>query len=234
VASITVLRAAGEYGIQKVILASSSSVYGDSAIQRNQDVPGVNLLGCGEKYQVAQPLSPYAMTKRAMELSGYTYHKLYGYDVIIPRFFTVYGEAGRPDMAYFKFIRKLYHGKSIDVYGDGRQLRDFTYIDDIVDGLMALREVEGYEIINLGSSNPISLNTMIDHIKDYLAIVDIDINYSEIQAGDVWATYADITKAKDILNWTPQWSFDDGIHETVRWYRENHETLKEDYEINFE
>ncbi len=212
--SINVLKAAGEYGVKKVILASSSSVYGDSASFTN-----VNITSCSESRITDKPLSPYAMTKRAMELVGYTYHMLYGYDVIIPRFFTVYGPAGRPDMAYYKFIKAALADETIDVYGDGEQVRDFTYVDDIVDGLMGLSGLTGYDLCNLGSGNPISINTLIQTISDVTGI-DIQRNELEPQAGDVRATFADNIKAKQLLGWTPKWSLKDGIAETVKWFQE--------------
>ncbi len=212
--SINVLKAAGEYGIKKVILASSSSVYGDSA-----NFTDINITSCSESRITDKPLSPYAVTKRAMELVGYTYHMLYCYDVIIPRFFTVYGPAGRPDMAYYKFIKAALADETIDVYGDGEQVRDFTYIYDIVDGLIGLSEVTGYDLYNLGSGNPVSINTMIQIISD-LTGKDISINKLDIQAGDVRATFADNSKAKQLLGWEPKWTLEDGIKETVKWFQE--------------
>jgi len=232
VGSITVLRQGGEHGIKKVILASSSSIYGEGAMNKSPSM--VDPIPCSESDKTDRPSSPYAMTKIAMELAGYTYQQLYGYDVIIPRFFTVYGPAGRPDMAYFKFIQRLMNGKSIDVYGDGKQLRDFTYIDDIIDGLLALRDIEGYEIINLGSGNPLSLNTLINCIMYHLAKKSIEVNNVESQAGDVWATYADINKAGTLLSWIPQWSLEDGIHKTVNWFKSEYEILKNDHGIMFD
>ncbi len=216
--SINVLKAAGEYGIGKVILASSSSVYGDQG--RVLPISQIKYFRpSNEDDCAAHPYSPYAMTKRAMEMISYTYHDLYDLDVIIPRFFTVYGPAGRPDMAYYKFTKAVLAGESIDVYGDGEQVRDFTYIDDIVDGLMVLPGLSGYDVVNLGSGNPISINTLIQTISEVTG-KDIQRNELELQAGDVRATFADNSKAKELLDWEPKWNLKDGIAETVKWFRE--------------
>lgn len=218
--SINVLKAAGEYGIGKVILASSSSVYGDiTSTCAHRGIDDGEFFSVSEVILNDRPLSPYAMTKRAMEIAGYTYQQLYDYDVIIPRFFTVYGPAGRPDMAYYKFIKSALAGEAIDVYGDGEQVRDFTYIDDIVDGLMGLPGLSGYDVVNLGSGNPLSINTLIETISEATG-KDISINRLEMQAGDVRATYANNTKAKELLDWSPKWTLKDGIAETVKWFKE--------------
>lgn len=227
--SINVLRAAGEYGVGKVILASSSSVYGDEAtegLMLGEKIQGKKFIKCHESYNDSKPLSPYAMTKKAMELAGYTYHKLYGYDVIMPRFFTVYGPAGRPDMAYYIFIKKILADEPIDVYGDGEQVRDFTYIDDIVDGLMGLPGIAGCEVLNFGSGSPLSLNTMIKYICHAVGRL-VSINRLETQPGDVQATFADNSKAKELLGWEPKWSLEEGIIKTVEWFRETDLTIFE-------
>lgn len=222
--SVNMLHLAGEYGIKKIVLASSSSVYGDGAVRRQSElfrqlhIHTEPFRSCSEDEHTDQPLSPYATSKRAMELSGYTYHKLYGYDVLIPRFFTVYGPAGRPDMAYFKFIQQMMAGDEITVYGNGKQERDFTYIDDIVEGLVSIIRLGGYEILNLGYGFPYPLHIMIKFIADRLG-VEPKIKYEERQQGDAIATYSDSNRANAILNWTPEWSLEDGLHETIEWFR---------------
>lgn len=220
--SVNMLHLAGEYGIKKIVLASSSSVYGDGAALTPLNIGGRDHFDMtSEKHPSDYPISPYAMTKKAMELSGYVYHKLYGYDVLIPRFFTVYGPAGRPDMAYFKFIEALMAGDEITIYGNGKQERDFTYIDDIVEGLISIIRLGGYEILNLGYGEPHQLNILIGHIANMLGI-EPKIKYEERQQGDAIATYSDSSRANAILNWTPEWSLEDGIHETIEWFKDEY------------
>ena len=169
-----------------------------------------------------QPLSPYAASKKAAEVLCYTYHCLYGLDVTIPRFFTVYGPAGRPDMSPFRFVQWISSGKQVTVFGDGQQSRDFTYVDDIARGTIAALEPVGYEIVNLGSDRPTVLMDFIRLIEQQLECKAL-LNYQPRYSADVLATWADISKAKELLQWQPEIPFEEGIRRLIRWYLENQE-----------
>jgi UDP-glucuronate 4-epimerase len=195
-------------GIVNFVMASSSSVYGNSD---NEIFSEFN--------QVDEPLSPYAATKKACELLAYTYHHLYGINITALRFFTVYGPRGRPDMAPFKFIDSISRGTAIQQYGDGSSIRDYTFIDDIVDGV--LRSIDRpypFEIINLGNNNGTSLKEFISFIEHYTAR-KATIDIVDVQPGDVQYTQADIRKAQKLLGYHPQTSIQEGIEQTIRWYQ---------------
>lgn len=194
--------------VKTFIFASSSSVYGN-----NKKVP------FSEDDNVDNPVSPYAATKKAGELLAYTYHHLYDMSISCIRFFTVYGPRQRPDMAIHKFTRLIDQGKSIPVYGDGSSQRDYTFISDIVDGLISsIDRCSGYEIYNLGDSRTVSLKAMIQTIEKYLE-KKANLDYLPFQPGDVNITYADISKAKEKLIYTPKVYFDKGIQHFVDWYK---------------
>jgi UDP-glucuronate 4-epimerase len=211
--TLNVLEGARTYGIKKVVLASTSSLYSYASMPFREDAP------------TDRPLSPYGATKKAAELLGYTYHYLYGIDVIIPRYFTVYGPAGRPDMSYFRFIKNIYNGLPITVYGDGRQKRDFTYVDDIAEGTIRCLNLKGYEVFNLGNDRPVELMYLINLIEEALGMKAV-IEWKPRHPADMPATWADITRAKNLLGWTPQTSLEDGIIKTVRWFMENRRFLR--------
>ena len=201
-----------KHNIKKLIMASSSSVYGNC-----KKVP------FKENMIVDFAISPYAATKKANEVMTYTYHKLYNMNVIMLRFFTVYGPKQRPDLAINKFTRLILNNEAIPMFGDGTTSRDYTYIDDIVDGIIkSINYVEKnenvYEIINLGNSNPISLKEMITTIGQVLNI-EPTIKQLPMQPGDVDRTYADITKARKLLGYEPQTTFEEGIRRFIEWYR---------------
>lgn len=207
--SLNLLHEMKERSIQKFVLASTSSLYAGQPMPFREDLP------------VNTPLSPYAATKKAAEVMAYSYHYLYGIDVSVVRYFTVYGPAGRPDMSIFRFITWIDQGTPIVVYGDGTQSRDFTYVDDIAAGtILATRKV-GYEIINLGGGNqPIALNDIISMIESRLdksAVVD----RRPFHVADMKATWADIGKATQLLGWKPEVTVEEGIGRTVDWHREN-------------
>jgi len=204
-------------GIKKFILASTSSIY------------GLNEMPFRESDFADRPLAPYSATKKAAEAICYTYHFLYGIDITIPRYFTVYGPAGRPDMSIFRFIRDIDTGKPIPVFGDGRQKRDFTYIDDIAEGTLRCLEPFGYEIFNLGSDNPAELLQVIRFIEETLDKKAV-FQWLPRHPADVPATWADIEKSKKLLNWAPTVEIEEGIKRTIRWYREHRDfvmTLKD-------
>ncbi len=217
--SLNLLDMMRENNISKYVMASTSSIYAGSKIPYK------------EESSVNQPISPYAASKKAAELIAYTYHHQFNIDVSIVRYFTVYGPSGRPDMSVLRFIKWIDEEKPIILYGDGSQSRDFTYIDDIARGTIAASEKDvGYEIINLGGGkNPISINTLIAKIELLLNKSAV-INQKPFHSADVDSTWADITKAKNILDWEPIISLDKGLEKTVSWYMKNKSWLKD---INF-
>ncbi|MCK5269959.1 MAG: GDP-mannose 4,6-dehydratase [Sedimentisphaerales bacterium] len=206
--TMVLLEAAKEYGIRKFVFASSSSVYGN-----NKKVP------FSETDNVDFPISPYAATKKAGELICHTYHHLYDMDIMCLRFFTVYGPRQRPDLAIHKFARLIEANKPIPVFGDGSMRRDFTYIDDIIQGVTgAIDHCEGYEIYNLGESRPVRLDELISEIEKALGKKAI-INRQPVQPGDVVQTYADVAKAKAKLGYNPQTDIAEGLRIFVEWFR---------------
>ncbi len=204
---LNLLELARQRGIPKFVQASTSSLYGDSPVQ-----PFV------ETAVTEQPLSPYAASKKGAEALCYTYHHLYGIDVSVPRFFTVYGPAGRPDMAPFRFVQWIAEGRPLTLYGDGSQRRDFTFVDDIARGAIAALKPVGYEVINLGSDEPVVLMDMI-HLIEQLVGQPATIVRHPPHAADVHATWADIHKAEALLGWRPQTTFNAGVTALVDWYQ---------------
>lgn len=169
---------------------------------------------------VDNPVSPYAATKKACELMTYTYHSLYGMNVTGLRFFTVYGPRGRPDMAPFKFVDRVSRGLEIQQFGDGSSSRDYTYIDDIVDGILrSLDRPLGYQIFNLGNGSPYRLGDFIGLVEKYVGKQAV-IRVMPDQPGDVPRTCADISKARQLLGYEPKVPFEEGIRRTVEWYNE--------------
>jgi UDP-glucuronate 4-epimerase len=206
--TVALLEAAGKNRINKFVFGSSSSVYGN-----NRKVP------FSEEDNVDFPISPYAATKKAGELICHTYHHLYRISVTCLRYFTVYGPRQRPDLAIHKFVRLIEQGKSIPVYGDGSMTRDFTFIDDIIDGTVAaVNRCAGYNIYNLGESRPITVNALIAEIEKALG-KKAAIEYLPLQPGDVLRTYADVTKAKRDLGYEPKTQIDEGLKRFVEWLR---------------
>lgn len=204
----------------KLVLASTSSLYAGQPMPFREDLP------------VEKPLSPYAASKKAAEVLSYTYHHLYGIDVSILRYFTVYGPAGRPDMAPFRFIKWIHEGTPITVFGDGSQTRDFTYVDDIARGTVLAGKPmgegkPGHEVINLGGGRtPISLLDFIRKIEDRLG-KKAEIVWQPMSASEMQDTAADITKAEAVLGWEPEIDLDEGLDATVAWYLENLDWARE-------
>ena len=206
--TLNLLEMARQHDIKRFILASSSSVYGN-----NKKVP------YHEDDNVDNPISPYAATKKACELIAYTYHHLFGMNVHALRFFTVYGPRQRPEMAIHKFTRLIDAGEPIELYGFGKPKRDFTYIDDILQGILSSIEyVNGYEVINLGESETISTAELVEVIEEKLG-KKAQVNQMEMQPGDVDITYADISKAKKLLNYAPDTAIEEGISKFIEWYK---------------
>ncbi|SMO68253.1 Nucleoside-diphosphate-sugar epimerase [Balnearium lithotrophicum] len=212
--TLNLLELMREFGIKKFVLASTSSLYAGQPMPFKEDLP------------VNTPISPYAASKKAAEVMSYTYHYLYGFDVTVVRYFTVYGPAGRPDMCIFRFIKWIDEGEPITVYGDGTQSRDFTYVDDIAEGTIKAYETEtGYEIINLGGNHPHQLNEVIELIEKFLG-KKAEIVYKPFHKADLKATWADIEKARKILGWEPNVPLEEGLKRTVEWHIENREFVR--------
>jgi len=202
------------HNVKNLVMASSSSVYGNC-----KEVP------FKENMIVDFAISPYAATKKANEVMTHVYHKLFDMNVIMLRFFTVYGPKQRPDLAINKFTRLMLEDKEIPMFGDGTTSRDYTYIDDIVDGIIrSCNYVENnndvYEILNLGNSSPVSLKEMINTIGQAIG-VEPKIKQLPMQPGDVDRTFADISKAKKLIGYNPKTSFKEGIERFIKWYKEN-------------
>jgi len=205
--TVNVLEAARQTGVRKLIIASSSSVYGVNA-----KVP------FSESDPIFQPISPYAASKLACEALGHTYHHVYGLDVVMLRFFTVYGPRQRPDLAIRKFATLIRAGKPIPVFGDGSTQRDYTYIDDILDGIAACISREfGYEVFNLGESQTVRLDQLIALLEEALGRKAI-IDRQPPQPGDVPVTFADVSKAGRMLGYQPRVKIAEGIRRFAEWF----------------
>jgi UDP-glucuronate 4-epimerase len=208
--TLNLLECCKEFGVYKFVLASTSSLY------------GLNEMPFKETDRTDSPLAPYSATKKGAEALCYSYHYLYGLDVSIPRYFTVYGPAGRPDMSIFIFVKNIDNGVPITVFGDGKQQRDFSYIDDIADGTLKCLQPFGYEIFNLGSDNSVELMYVINMIEDALDKKAV-MKFLPRHPADVFATWADIEKSKEKLDWHPKTTIEEGIRKTVQWYLQNKE-----------
>lgn len=206
--TMVLLEACRQRGIKRFVFASSSSVYGN-----NEKVP------FSESDNVDHPISPYAATKKAGELICHTYHHLFDMEINCLRFFTVYGPRQRPDLAIHKFARLIESGEPIPVFGDGSMMRDFTFIDDIIDGVLrATERWNGYRIYNLGESQPVSLSDLIVAIEEALGAKAV-IDRRPLQPGDVRRTYADVTLARRDLGYQPSTDLRPGLTKFVEWFR---------------
>lgn len=207
--TLNLLELMRKYGVEKMVLASTSSLYAGLPMPFTEELA------------VNTPLTPYAASKKAAEMMAYSYHKMHGLDISVVRYFTVYGPAGRPDMAPLRFVKWIAEKTPIILYGDGEQARDFTYVDDIARGTILASRNLGYEVINLGGGkNPVSINRFIAMIEEKTgneAIIDRKPQHK----ADMKETWADISKADRLLGWKPEISLIDGIQRTVDWYRNN-------------
>lgn len=204
--TLNVLEACRRYEVPKFVLSSTSSLYG-----RHNSLP------YDEDADTNRPLSPYAASKKAAEATAYAYHHLHGLDVTVLRYFTVYGPAGRPDMSLFRFVQWVAEDRPVVIMGDGRQSRDFTYIDDIARGTLAALRPLGFEVINLGSDRPVVLLDVLFHIEDLLG-KRARIVHRPMHPADVPATWASIGRAKGLLDWKPATEWQDGVAALVSWY----------------
>lgn len=202
-----------EHKVMHMVFASTSSAYGMSAQSPFKETESAD-----------RPVSVYSATKRACEMLGHSYHHQYGMDVTCLRFFTVYGPWSRPDMAMLKFAHQMVKGETIDIYNDGDMRRDFTYIDDIVEGFkLATEKPLGYEVLNIGNGRPIELMKFVELLEKEMG-VEAKKNMMPMQQGDVYETYADTTKAKELLGFEAKIGFPEGIKSFANWYKEYYGT----------
>lgn len=203
-----VINEAKNAGVKNFIYASSSSVYG---VQEKTPF--------FEDFDTNKPISLYAATKKANEVIAHSYHHLFGMNCTGLRFFTVYGPWGRPDMAMFSFTKAILAGEAIQVFNNGEMLRDFTYIDDVVSGVVkACEKCYPFEIFNIGNHNPVKLSYMIELLEKELAKESVK-EFLPVQPGDVLSTFSDIKKSKELLGWTPAVSIEDGVKKFIEWYK---------------
>jgi UDP-glucuronate 4-epimerase len=206
--TLNILEAMKKFDVKNMIFASSSSVYGN-----NKKVP------FSESDIVDYPISPYAATKKSGELLCHTYHHLYDFKINCLRFFTVYGPRQRPDLAIHKFSKKILNDETIPMFGDGTTKRDYTYIDDIIQGIkLAIENLNGYEVFNLGESRTIMLKELIALIEKEIG-KKANIEKLPLQPGDVEQTYADISKAKEMLGYNPQYDIEEGMKNFINWLK---------------
>jgi nucleoside-diphosphate-sugar epimerase len=206
--TLNVLEWCRKMGVKKMVMASTSSIYG-----ANPPLP------TPEDADSSHPLQIYAASKKAAEVIVHTYHHLFGLDATIVRFFTVYGPAGRPDMVMFRFAQWVAEGKTVQVTGDGSQMRGFTNLEDIADGVILALKPLGYEIINLGGHETITISELLEKIEQRIG-KKARVDYIPRHPADVEANWADVTKAKTLLGWQPRVGLDEGITELVNWYME--------------
>jgi len=212
--TLNLLELSQRKGIPKFILASTSSIYGLNAP-----------LPTPETADSSKPLQAYAASKKGAEAMTHAYHHLYGIDATVVRFFTVYGPAGRPDMSIFRFIRWVTEGEALRLNGDGTQSRGFTYIDDIARGVIQALKPVGYEVINLGGHEVITMNDLIAMIETRVGRKAI-VNHHPFHSADMKANQADVSKAGALLGWEPSVSLEEGITRSIDWYNQNREWAK--------
>lgn len=209
--TLNMLELCRQTGTTKFIVASTSSIYGE-------DPP----YPTPESASSSRPLQPYAATKKGAEAMAHAYHHLHNIDVTILRFFTVYGPAGRPDLSIFRFVQWISEGRPVRVNGDGEQSRGFTYIDDIARGIIAALKPLGFEIINLGGHEVITINNLINLIEDVVGRKAI-MEYGPADPADMRSNWADVSKAGELLGWEPQFNMQAGIEKLVEWYNAERE-----------
>jgi nucleoside-diphosphate-sugar epimerase len=213
--TLNMLELCKQTGCAKFILASTSSIYGS-------DPP----YPTPESASSSEPLQPYAASKKGAEALTHAYHHLYNIDTTVLRFFTVYGPAGRPDLALFRFVQWISEGRPVRVYGDGTQSRGFTYIDDIARGIIAALKPVGYEIVNLGGHEVITINDLIRLIEELTGQRAL-IEYGPPNLADMFTNWADVTKAREMLGWSPQVGMREGVRHLIDWYLAERDWAKE-------
>ena len=212
--TLNLLECCRRFGTKKFVLASTSSIYGDAEtpfkIENKTD----------------SALSQYSASKKAAEVLCHTYHYLYGLDISIPRYFTVYGPAGRPDMSYFRFIIKIDRGEPIDIYGDGKQSRDFTFVEDVAEATVRSSCLQGYNVLNVGNDRPVELLDMIRIVEELLN-KKATLNFLSRHPADNLVTWADVSHTEKLLDWKPRVKLEQGLEKVVKWYFENKDWLQE-------
>ncbi|HEX6270182.1 MAG TPA: NAD-dependent epimerase/dehydratase family protein [Anaerolineales bacterium] len=213
--TLNMLELCRQTGTKKFIFASTSSIYGE-------DPP----YPTPESASSSEPLQPYAASKKGAEAMAHAYHHLYGIDVTIVRLFTVYGPAGRPDLALFRFVQWISEGRPVRVNGDGEQSRGFTYIDDIARGIILALKPVGYEIVNLGGHEVITINSLIRLIEDVVG-KKASVEYGPPDPADMRSNWADVSKAGELLGWEPQFNMRTGVEKLVEWYNAEREWARD-------
>jgi len=204
--TLNMLEVCRQFGCKKIVMASTSSIYGE-----NPPYP------TPETASSSEPLQPYAASKKGAEALTHSYHHLYDIDVTIVRYFTVYGPAGRPDLAMFRFVQWITEGQPVRINGDGTQSRGFTYIDDIVRGTIAALKPVGYEIVNLGGHEVITINGLVELVEE-LTGKKADVKYGPPNLADMFTNWADVSKARELLGWQPQVNLKQGLSNLIDWY----------------
>ena len=215
IGTLNMLELCKQRGIPKFLMASTSSIYGDNPPYPTPETAGSDL-----------PLQPYAASKKGAEVLSHAYHHLHGIDVSVMRYFTVYGPAGRPDLALFRFVQWISEGRPVHVYGDGEQSRGFTFVDDIARGTIAALKPFGYEIINLGGHEVITINNLVKLIEEVTGS-KAKIERHPPNPADMLTNWADVSKAKKILGWQPQVNMRQGVEALVAWYNAERSWAKE-------
>ncbi len=212
--TLNVLECARSFGGPKLVVASTSSVYAGSPLPFR------------EEGALDRPLSPYAASKRSAEMFCFTYHHLYGLDVSVPRYFTVYGPWGRPDMSYFRMVHCALSGRPFRLFGDGSQSRDFTYVEDVVEGTILCSGLSGFNVVNLGSDRPVPLSEMISLVEG-LTGRELRVEREGGDRSDVPATWASLDRARELLGWSPRTTLEEGMSRLVGWFSENWDWLSQ-------
>ncbi len=213
--TLNMLEVCRQFGCRKFILASTSSIYGE-----NPEYP------TPETASSSEPMQPYAASKKGAEALSHSYHHLYDIDVTVVRYFTVYGPAGRPDLAIFRFVKWIIEGEPIRINGDGKQSRGFTYVDDIARGTIAALKPMGYEIINLGGHEVITINGLVELVEE-LTGKKANTQYGPPNLADMFMNQANVTKAREMLGWNPQVNLAEGIKNLIDWYYVEREWAKD-------
>jgi UDP-glucuronate 4-epimerase len=213
--TLNILEICRQTGTKKFVTASTSSIYGENPPYPTPESASSN-----------EPLQPYAASKKGAEAMAHAYHHLYDIDVTILRFFTVYGPAGRPDLALFRFVQWISEGRPVRVNGDGEQSRGFTYIDDIARGIILALKPVGYEIINLGGHEVITINNLIKLVEDVVGKKAV-VQYGPPNLADMRSNWADVSKAGQLLGWEPQYDMRAGVEKLVEWYNAEREWASE-------
>ena len=215
IGTLNMLELCKQTGTKKFIMASTSSIYGE-------DPP----YPTPESAPSSEPLQPYAASKKGAEAMAHAYHHLYGIDVSIVRYFTVYGPAGRPDLALFRFVQGISEGRPVRINGDGKQSRGFTYIDDIARGTILALKPLGYEVINLGGHEVITINDLVTLIEEVVGKKAV-VEHGPPNPADMFTNWADVTKAGELLGWEPQFDMRAGVQKLVEWYNTEREWAKD-------